>query len=118
MPLRQRQFTMKLLSLSLIFAFVACAPKIGPVTPKTRVERQMIGLLQKFDRWDDDGNGELNEAEIKQGLRGLKGKPQQFRYTAAEVIQFYDTDHSGTISLSEAQTGYYRANELEGKLPR
>lgn len=107
---------MKLLSLPLILAFASCARGLGPVVPKTPVERQMIGLLQKFDRWDDDGNGELDAAELKQGIHSLKGKPQQVSYTAPQVINFYDTNHDGTISLAEAQAGYRRAGEAESRL--
>lgn len=107
---------MKLLSVPLLFAIASCASGPGPVVPKTPVERQMIGLLQKFDRWDDDGNGELNAAELKQGIHSLKGKPQQVSYTAPQVITFYDTDHNGTISLAEAQAGYQRADEVKGRL--
>ena len=107
---------MKYLSVPLIFVYASCASGLGPVVPKTPVERQMIGLLQKFDRWDDDGNGELNAAELKQGIHSLKGKPQQVSYTAAQVIDFYDTNHNGTVSLAEAQAGYQRAGELKGWL--
>ena len=88
----------------------ACSPVAGPVVPKTPVQRQMIGLLQKFDLWDEDGSGELDEAEISAGLKG-KGTP----YTAREVIEFYDTTGNGKISLQEAQAGYGRASEFGNK---
>lgn len=76
----------------------------------------MIGLLQKFDRWDDDGDGFLDEAELTDGINSLKGKPQQVSYTAADVIDFYDTNHDKKISMMEAQAGFARAAEAESRL--
>lgn len=78
----------------------------------------MIGLLQKFDRWDDDGDGELDSGELNHGIDSLRGKPQQVSYTSVEVLAFYDTDHNGKISLGEAQAGYSRAQEAEARLKR
>ena len=84
---------------------------MSPAVPKTPMQRQMVGLLEKFDRWDDNGDGELSKKEINQGIRSLKGKPQQVKYTAREVMGFYDSDKSGKISLAEAQDGYRRSHE-------
>jgi hypothetical protein len=86
----------------------ACSQAPGPVVPKTPVERQMIGLLQKFDRWDDDGSGELDESELAAGLKGTAYKP-------SKVIDFYDTSGNRKISLREAQVGYGRAGEVVGR---
>jgi hypothetical protein len=94
----------------------ACSPGLGPVVPKTAVERQMIGLLQKFDRWDDDGDGFLDSGELTQGIDSLKGKPQQVTYTAADIIDFYDTNHDRKVSMMEAQAGYKRSAEAETRL--
>lgn len=89
--------------------FASCAPAIGPVVPKTPVERKMIGLLQKFDRWDDDGNGQLDRHELTEGLTGSGHSPD-------EVMKFYDTNRNGTISLKEAQSAYSRASEAEERI--
>ncbi|MEX1048409.1 MAG: EF-hand domain-containing protein [Akkermansiaceae bacterium] len=94
------------LGLSLTLALVSCARGPGPVVPQTPVERQMIGLLEKFDRYDDNGDGELQLSELKQAEE-LTGRP------AARILAFYDTDRSGGISLREAQAGYARAAEAE-----
>lgn len=67
----------------------------------------MAGLLQKFDLWDEDGSGELDEAEI---ARGLKGKGAS--YTPEGVVDFYDTSGNGRISLHEAQAGFKRSDEV------
>jgi hypothetical protein len=87
----------------------SCSPGLGPVVPETPVERKMIGLLQKFDRWDDDGDGELDHAELDAGLKGTEHKPER-------VIAFYDTDGNGRVSLREAQAGYARSGEAEKQI--
>ena len=100
------------MKLTMVFAAAlcgACSQGLGPVVPKTPVERQMIGLLEKFDRWDDNGDGELDAAEITAGLNAAPSTP----YTADQVIAFYDTSGNKKISLSEAQAGYKRADDAE-----
>ncbi len=82
----------------MILAVSACAPSPGPV------KRKMVGLLEKFDRWDYNGNGELSPSELKDA-EILSG------FSKAEIIEFYDTDGSGTISLAEAQAGMGRVDE-------
>jgi hypothetical protein len=109
---------MKLLILPLVFTLVSCSSGPGPVIPENRTERQMLGLLEKFDRWDDDGNGELTVREVDQGIRRFKDTPMKVNYTGKKVVEFYDTDQSGTVSLREAQAGYRRADEVEGQLAR
>lgn len=91
----------------------SCSSGLGPVVPKTPVERQMIGLLEKFDRWDDDGDGNLDRTEVANGIASLKGKPQEVSYTAAQVMEFYDTNGDKKISLAEGQAGYGRSVEAE-----
>ena len=96
----------KLLSLGLSATCVSCATGPGPVTPTTPVERQMIGLLQKFDRWDENGDGYLTKPELGK-TQQLTGQPP------AKVIDFYDTNHDHRISLKEAQDGLSRFDEAE-----
>ena len=84
----------------------ACSSAPGPVVPKTDVERKMIGLLEKFDLWDDNGDGELDHAELAAGLKGTEHTPEG-------AIAFYDTNRNGRISLREAQAGYKRSAEAE-----
>lgn len=78
----------------------------GPVVPETRVERQMLGLLEKFDRYDENGDGELRLSELKQA-------EERTGQAAAEILAFYDTNLSGGISLLEAQNAYARVDEAE-----
>lgn len=109
---------MKLSIVPLIFSVAACVSGPGPVTPENLTERQMLGLLEKFDRWDDDGDGELTAKEVDHGINRFKGTPMKVNYTGKQVVDFYDTDHSGTVSLREAQAGYHRADEVERRLAR
>ena len=81
-----------------LLALAACTQGPGPVVPDTKTERQMIGLLQKFDRWDLDGNGKLDAAELKPAS-ALSGK------SVAEILAYYDVNKDGGITLREAQKG-------------
>lgn len=85
---------------------MACNPGIGPVTPQNQVERKMIGLLEKFDRWDENGDGTLDERELAPTKTTSK-------LTPAEIIDFYDTNNDSKISLPEAQAGYARSAEAK-----
>ncbi len=66
----------------------------------------MIGLLEKFDRYDLDGNGQLDSHELLAAQKSTGHPP-------AEIIAFYDQDKNGTISLREAQRGFSRIDEAE-----
>ena len=84
-----------------LLAISACAPSPGPV------KRKMMGLMEKFDRWDYDGNGELSKSELNDAeqLSGL---------SVVEIIKFYDTSGNGRISFAEAQAGMARVDEARG----
>ncbi len=99
---------MKLVHLSLIAALGSCAPHAGPgpVVPETRIQRQMLGLIEKFDRWDLDGDGHLTVAELEPSREITGNSP-------AHILEFYDANKNGKISLREAQAGYGRAHEAE-----
>jgi Ca2+-binding EF-hand superfamily protein len=66
----------------------------------------MIGLLEKFDRWDYNGNGQLEKSELKEA-------EQIGGFASDEIISFYDTDSSGGISFAEAQSGLSRVDEAK-----
>ncbi len=99
---------MKRLSSFLILALASCVTGPGPITPQTPVERQMIGLLQKFDRFDDNGDGYLTASELGQA-------EQVSGHSRAGIIAFYDMNQDGRISLREAQEGVARVEEGERK---
>lgn len=87
----------------------ACASGPGPVVPESETERKMIGLLQKFDLWDDNGDSELDRDELAAGLEGSGHDPDR-------TIDFYDTNRNRRISLREAQAGYNRSAEAEQRI--
>ncbi len=97
---------MKLLGVPLVLAIDSCSPGPGSFTPKTKVERLMIGILEKFDRWDLNGDGKLVASEL-----GDAGKRSD--RTPAEILDFYDADRDGGITLREAQGGLSRTDEAE-----
>lgn len=71
----------------------------------------MLGLIEKFDRWDYNGDGELSYREINTGIKGLKGSTRAVNYRAADVVKYYDKNGDKNVSLREAQTGYYRTTQ-------
>lgn len=91
----------------------ACAPVTGTgsAIPETNSEKQMLGLIEKFDRWDYNGNGLLNTKEIDDGLNSLKGTNRAVTFTAAEVVAFYDKNGDKAVSLREAQAGYRKTTQ-------
>jgi len=95
---------------AIVVLSAACNTGLGPVVPKTPEERKMLGLLEKFDRWDYNGDGQLDQKELDAGL-----KSRGSIYSADYVISFYDTSGDKKISLREAQDAYGRANELDNK---
>ena len=81
-----------------LLGIASCAPSPGPI------KRKMVGLLEKFDRWDYNGDGQLSKSE-------LKDAEQIGGFSADEIIRFYDTGGDGRISFSEAQSGMSRVDE-------
>ena len=90
----------------------ACTSNTGSNIPQTQSEKQMLGLLEKFDRWDYNGNGKLSTKEIDDGLNSLKGTSRAVTFTAADVVNHYDKNGDKSVSLHEAQAGYGRAASL------
>ncbi len=92
----------------LILPLVLCALS-ACATPPGSVKRQMIGLIEKFDRWDYNGDGQLVSSELKEAEE-VSGLP------ASEIMAFYDTGGNGRISLVEAQQGMSRLDEARAKV--
>ncbi len=100
-----------LLSIPAVCLLAACSPGPGTAIPETRAEKQMLGLMEKFDRWDDNGDGELSVREINAGIAGIKGSSKAVTYKGADVVKYYDKDGDKSVSLREAQAGYYRTTQ-------
>jgi hypothetical protein len=83
----------------------------GSAIPEASSEKQMLGLIEKFDRWDYNGNGLLNTKEIEDGISSLKGTSRVVTFTAEEVVKFYDKNGDKAVSLREAQAGYRRTTQ-------
>lgn len=66
----------------------------------------MVGLTEKFDRWDENGNGQLSSSELQQAEQ-ISGVP------AAKIIDFYDANGDGMISLRESQHAISRVDEAK-----
>jgi len=84
--------------------FPGCATPSSDRIPENRTERQMIGLLEKFDRWDYNGDGRLTIDELDEASR-ISGVPAQ------DILNYYDTNKDGAITLREAQAAYERRIE-------
>jgi hypothetical protein len=92
--------TMKFVPLLLGFTMVSCVAP-DPHTFEAHRRKQMA-LLEKFDRFDYNGNGKLTRVEIEQGTResGVTGVDRQ-ELTAA--MNLYDVNKDGSISRWEAE---------------
>lgn len=98
-------------------AFISCSPGTTHSSiPESSSEKQMLGLMEKFDRWDHDGNGLLTAKEIDAGVAILKGTSREVTFDGADVIEHYDHNGDRTVSLREAQSGYKRTTE-DGAAP-
>lgn len=103
--MRQLHFCMKFIPFLIFPLLVACAGP-GAIVPETKVEKQMIGLLEKFDRYDLNGDGQLDSHELVAAQKSTGHPP-------SEIIAFYDNDKNGKVSLREAQRGFSRIDEAE-----
>ncbi len=74
-----------------------------PMDPEV-VGRKMIGLQEKFDVVDTDGDGYLTRDEIIAGYDELE-VVNRTPATADAIIAFYDFDKDGRLSLRETQSG-------------
>ena len=97
-----------LVLLPLSFILVSCgggvAPGPGPEPGgdlQSDRERKAVALLEKFDRYDDNGNGELTRTEIVNGIR-FEAIASVDHAEIDRLFATYDTDRNGAISLHEA----------------
>jgi Ca2+-binding EF-hand superfamily protein len=93
-----------ILLLPLAALLVSCG---GVPTPaehdnlQSEQERKVIALLEKFDRFDDNGNGQLTRTEIVNGIRfeGISGVDNA---EIDRLFSSYDSNRNRSISLPEA----------------
>lgn len=91
-----------LLSAVLVSACTSTSSK-PPFDPE-ETARKMVGLEQKFDLMDLDGDGYLTRSELTQGFIEA-GVPDVTDEKISKVIEFYDLNKDGRISLRETQQG-------------
>lgn len=99
---------MKIILILAVTGLMSCA------LPPGSINRQMVGLLEKFDRWDYNGDGHLVKSEIKDAA-------SLSQFTEEEIINFYDTSMDGRISFAEAKSGMSRdaeAREIAAQLEK
>jgi Ca2+-binding EF-hand superfamily protein len=90
---------MKLTLVLSALAVVSCVHP-DPHTPEAH-HRKRMALLEKFDRFDYNGNGKLTKAEIAQGVRESDVKGVD-RAELDSAMKFYDVNKDGSISRWEA----------------
>ena len=91
-----------LIALPALLLIASCATE-APTDPAV-VGRKMIGLQQKFDLIDTDGDGFLTREEIVAGFDDI-GVVDQSPETVDAIIDFYDFDKDAKLSLRETQSG-------------
>ena len=82
------------------------------VVPETAQERRLFGLLEKFDRFDYNGDGYLTKKEVRLGIK----ESDVHGVTEANIDHGFercDTNRDGKISFAEAQAAMRR--EFEGR---
>ena len=97
---------MKLLLAALPLLLVSCGTPDN-VVPENAQERRLFGLLEKFDRFDYNGDGSLTKKEVRLGVKesGVQG------VTEANIQHGFercDTNRDGKISFAEAQAAMRR----------
>ena len=108
---------MKPLLLSLLIALLlsACSTPSGSTStsgntsPSTADREDMAAKLitfqQRFDRYDDNGDGFLSRSEITNGFAN-DGIEKVNSNSVDLIFAFYDTNHDQRISLAEVNAGY------------
>jgi hypothetical protein len=99
-----------------LLALVSATGWLGcsvPVDSPQARQMQMYGLVQKFDRFDYDGDGFLTRAELQEGV-AESGSLNLTEEEWQRVMKAYDTNRDGRISRREAQTGADRGPGILG----
>ena len=89
--------------------FVACAHKPDPHSEAAH-GRKLMGLQEKFDRFDYNADGKLTRREIEQGIKesGVTGVTKE---EIDSMLEHYDLNKDGGISRWETQ------NAIDSPLP-
>ena len=82
-----------------ILGLGSCIPDNHGVPP---IHRKMFGLVQKFDRFDENGDGYLTRKELEKGVNSM-GPERLTAQQYDQVMLVYDTNRDQKISLKEAK---------------
>lgn len=87
----------------------ACGTSSGPTGSSGSAQEEMAAKLvtfqQRFDRYDDNGDGFLSRQEVAAGLANDWGE-ELTPDTVPFIFAFYDTNRDNRISLAEINAGY------------
>lgn len=94
--------------------FVVSCGTPDNIVPENHREKRMFAFLEKFDRFDYNGDGKLTKKEVRQGLResDVKGITQK---DIDDGYAEFDANKDGAISLREAQGGLRREVSSRGE---
>jgi hypothetical protein len=88
-----------------LLAVASCAPGgIGSpnVNDAPPIHRKMLLLVEKFDAFDENGDGAISRAELEKAVNIMGPKPlTKEQYDRAMLV--YDTDGDRQISRAEAK---------------
>lgn len=89
----------RILPLMPLVGLVSCLPNTNEPPP---AHRKMFGLVEKFDRFDDNGDGQLTRRELEDGVKAA-GTVTVTKQEFDRAMVVYDTNKNGKISLHEAK---------------
>jgi len=92
-------FSPKMLIALPIFGGLSCTSGTNDVPP---IHRKMFGLVEKFDRFDLDGDGYLTRQELENGVDSM-GPDRLTKNQYDRVMLVYDTNGDKKVSLTEAK---------------
>ena len=82
----------------------ACVPSTPAAQEHEVRQRRMFGLLEKFDRYDYNGDGYMSRSELNELIKVQK-IPDFTPAKLDKVMRAYDTNNDQRISLHEADKG-------------
>lgn len=88
----------------LVSLLPSCVPQPPAAEKHEARQRKMFGLLEKFDRFDYNGDGYLTRKELGDAVRDHE-IPDVTPDKLDQVVKAYDTNGDRRISLSEARKG-------------
>jgi hypothetical protein len=81
------------------------SPSGGSSREREDMERKLVGFQEKYDRFDENGDGYLSRSEVENGLinEDIEGIGSE---EVPIIFAYYDTNRDGRISLAEINAGY------------